>query len=130
MLYNFCFKKYKTIIELSVSFAIFLPLVLFDGLSVKFDFFGVVYSLLAFIIIIELVRMVGEYIFKNHVELRIVFDTFIIFMTRELILIFSNKEILLEQKFVYVLLDILILSFLFYFRKKAIETRPGDYYYS
>jgi len=119
-----CIKKYKTIVELAVSLVIFIPLVLNGSMLEEYTFFNVVHALLGFIIILELIRMLSQYIVSNHVELRLVFDTFIIFLTREIVLLYSNKSMLFEMKVLYALLGLVIITFLFYFRRKGIETQP------
>ena len=85
------FSKNKELIEILISLTLMIGLIIKEELLNNFSFFNVVYALLAFIIILELVRMVGEYIRTHHISIRLVIDTFIIFMLREIILIYSDK---------------------------------------
>lgn len=114
-------KEYKEMIEVVLSGMIIAYLISNGSLLNKIDFFNVIYSLLSFIIIIELIRMIGEYIFSHHIKLRLAIDTFILFTLREVILIFSDKDMEIYTKITYVAMALTIAYFLFIFREKAIQ---------
>lgn len=114
-------KEYKEIIEITLSGLIVTYLIMNGSLLSKIDFFNVIYSLLSFIIIIELIRMIGEYIFSHHIKLRLAIDTFILFTLREIILIFSDKDMEIYTKMTYIIMALTIAYFLFVFREKAIQ---------
>lgn len=120
------FAKYKEVLEITISGILMILLILKDQLLNQFSFFTVIYALLAFIVILELVRMVMEYIVTHHISIRIVIDTFIIFILRESILIYSDKSILIESKVAYIILGFLMILSLFYFRKLSILNSPLD----
>lgn len=120
------FTKYKEVLEIIISSVLMILLISKDQLFDQFSFFTVIYTLLAFIIILELVRMVMEYIVTHHISIRIVIDTFIIFTLRESILIYSDKSIPIEGKVIYIILGFLMILSLFYFRKLSIINSPFD----
>jgi len=117
---------YKEIIEISISVGLFVGLIVNGALFVKFDFFNIVYALLAYIVILELTRMVGEYLFAHQKKIRTVLDTFIIFTLREIILTYSDKTMTLEIKGFYIVSGFIIMFMLFYFRNKAMSESPNE----
>jgi uncharacterized membrane protein (DUF373 family) len=119
-------KHLKEIIEVTLSFILFLTLIISGNLVEDFSFFSVVYAMLSFLIILELFRMVSEYILNHKIQIRLIIDTFIIFTLREVILTFADKNIdYLKQGFT-VFIGLTIVSILFHFRKKAIKESPSN----
>lgn len=130
----------KQFIELGITTVIFMALILNGSLLYKLDFFNVIYSLLAYIIILEIVRMLGQYVFENHIKLRTIIDTFIIFILRETILAYSDKRLdkiieifrindfsfSINQKLFYIIVGVLLIFILFKFRLQAIENSPNE----
>jgi uncharacterized membrane protein (DUF373 family) len=119
-------EPYKEIIEITLSVSLFIGLFFNNNFFIKFSFFNLVYALLAYIVILELVRMVGQYLFSHQKQIRTVIDTFIIFTLREVILTYSNKSLTLEVKSFYVISGFFIIFMLFYFRKKAMQESPYE----
>jgi uncharacterized membrane protein (DUF373 family) len=117
---------YKEYIEISISSGLFIGLCLNESLFIKFDFFNIVYALLAYIVILELTRMVGQYLFAHQKQIRTVIDTFIIFTLREVILTYSDKSMSLETKSFYIVSGFIIMLMLFYFRRKAMLESPYE----
>ena len=117
---------HKEIIEIGLSVSLFAVLCVNGSLFPKFDFFNIVYALLAYIVILELVRMVGQFLFAHQKQIRTVIDTFIIFTLREVILTYSDKTMGLETKGFYIISGFIIMYMLFYFRKKAMIESPDE----
>ena len=117
---------HKEIIEIILSVGLFIGLCANGALFKKFDFFNVVYALLAYIVILELIRMVGQYLFAHQKQMRIVIDTFIIFTLREIILTYSDKTMGLETKSFYIVAGFIIMLMLFHFRKKSMLESPYE----
>ena len=114
-------KKYRSHIEIGLSLMLFLTLLLFGDFVDKFNFANVVYVLLGYVVILELTRMIGEYIVENQVKISSIIETFIIFMLREMVLVYSNQILTIEQKAMYILMGIIMITSLFFFRKKSFE---------
>jgi uncharacterized membrane protein (DUF373 family) len=117
---------HKEIIEIVLSGGLFISLIISGNLFTKFDFFNIVYALLAYIVILELTRMVGQYLFAHQKHIRTIIDTFIIFVLREIILTYSDKSMGLELKSFYIVSGFIIMLMLFYFRKKAMIESPYE----
>ena len=117
---------YREVIEIGLSIGLFGGLILNGVILTKYDFFNLVYSLLAFIVILELVRMSGQYMFSKHKQMRIVIDTFIIFTLREVILTYSDKTMDLSIKSFYIVGGLFIIYMLFHFRKRAMVESPFE----
>ena len=119
-------EPYREVVEISIGIVLFIGLIINNILLVKYDFFNVVYALLAYIIILELVRMAGQYMFSEHKQMRIVIDTFIIFTLREVILTYSDKSMGLEVKSFYIVAGLVIIYMLFNFRKRVMVESPYE----
>jgi len=117
---------YREIVEISLSVGLFIGLSLNNTLFVRFDFFNLVYALLAYIVILELIRMIGQYMFSENKQIRIILDTFIIFILREVILTYSDKSMNFETKSFYIVGGMFIMIMLFYFRKKVMTESPYE----
>jgi len=117
---------HKELLEIGISGGLFIGLIVNGVLFSKFDFFNIVYALLAYIVILELTRMVGQYLFAHEKKIRTILDTFIIFTLREIILTYSDKSMDLEVKAFYIISGFIIMFMLFYFRKKAMKESPNE----
>ena len=106
----------KTHYELLVSTLLFGII-----LITKIPFYQAIILLLEFIVIIEVVKMVTEFIEKKRLQLRYVIDVFIIFLTRDVIILTTHphKE---YQEILFLLLVILIF---FLFRILAVQFSPS-----
>lgn len=113
------FNDNRRYIEAIISFFIWLFLLVFGDFGEKFDFANLVYALLGYVVILELVRMIIHYIMENKIKIITVIDTFILFLLREIILVYTGKTYSIEEKFLYIFLGVLTISALFYFRKKS-----------
>jgi len=93
-------------------------------------FDDIVYAILSYIVILELIKMLGQYIFDRRFNMVLVLDTFFIFTLRETILMYSSKHhnasitimefnqniIAINEKIFYIFIGISIMVTLIYFR--------------
>jgi uncharacterized membrane protein (DUF373 family) len=111
----------ESYIEFGITIGIFLFL-LFNGVFFKIiSFFEVVSAMLSFIIILELVRMLGQYIFTEIIHLRYILDAFIVFCLRDLLLILNNENYNVADKYGYSLLLLIVIFSFFAFRYFSIK---------
>ncbi len=80
---NFLLKNYYLIIAIFIFISI---------LTTKIDFYKAVILLLEFIVILEVVKMVADFIEKQKVRLRFVIDMFIVFLIRDVVILTSYPE--------------------------------------
>ncbi len=108
------FKKYYTVIIASV---IFLAM-----LIAKEPFYIAVTLMLEFIVMIEVVRMIADFIEKKRVQLRFVIDIFIIFLTRDVIIQVTQPNINKDR----ILFLLLVIFIFFIFRLLALYFSPSN----
>ncbi len=101
--------------EVLVATAIFLTVVLAGN-----NFYSAIILMLEFIVIMEVVKMISDFIRKETLRLRYVLDIFIIFLIREVIILSANKN---KDYFDIVFLLFVIFIF-FIFRILAIKFSP------
>ena len=73
--------------EVLVATVIFLTVVLAGN-----NFYSAIILMLEFIVIMEVVKMISDFIRKETLRLRYVLDIFIIFLIREVIILSANKN--------------------------------------
>jgi uncharacterized membrane protein (DUF373 family) len=108
---NFIKKNY----ELLLASLIFVSI-----LGTHYPFYKAIILMLEFVVIIEVVRMISEFIEKKRLRLRYVIDVFIIFLTRDVIILTTNPN--KEHKEILFLLLVILIFFLF--RILAIQFSP------
>ena len=101
--------------EVLVATAIFLTVVIAGN-----DFYSAIILMLEFIVIMEVVKMISDFIRKETLRLRYVLDIFIIFLIREVIILSANKN---KDYFDIVFLLFVIFIF-FIFRILSIKFSP------
>ena len=101
--------------EVLVATVIFLTVVLAGN-----DFYSAIILMLEFIVIMEVVKMISDFIRKETLRLRYVLDIFIIFLIREVIILSANKN---KDYFDIVFLLFVIFIF-FIFRILSIKFSP------
>lgn len=79
--------------------------------------------MLEFIVIIEVVKMIGEFIDKKRLRLRYVLDVFIIFLTREVLILTS----LPQKPYEDILFLLFVIMVFFVFRILALIYSPLKY---
>ena len=92
--------------ELLLATVIFVAI-----LSTHYPFYKAVILLLEFIVIIEVVKMIAEFIEKKRLRLRYVIDVFIIFLIRDVIILTTDPN--KEHKEILFLLFVIFVFFLF-----------------
>lgn len=101
--------------EVLIATVIFVTVVLAGN-----DFYRAIILMLEFIVIMEVVKMISDFIRKERLRLRYVLDIFIIFLIREVIILSANKS---KDYFDIVFLLFVIFIF-FIFRIMAIKFSP------
>ncbi|MCT7462456.1 phosphate-starvation-inducible PsiE family protein [Aliarcobacter cryaerophilus] len=101
--------------EVLVATVIFLTVFLAGN-----DFYSAIILMLEFIVIMEVVKMISDFIRKETLRLRYVLDIFIIFLIREVIILSANKN---KDYFDIVFLLFVIFIF-FIFRILSIKFSP------
>lgn len=110
---NFLKKYYAVVIATVIFLAIFIA---------KVPFYMAVTLMLEFVVMIEVVRMIVDFIEKKRVQLRFVIDIFIIFLTRDVI-IHVTQPTINEDRILFLLLVIFIF---FIFRLLALYFSPSN----
>lgn len=96
---------------------IILMIILVAGI----EFYRAIILMLEFIVVMEVVKMISDFIKKETLRLRYVIDIFIIFLIRDVIILTTNKN---RDYFDISFLLFVILIF-FIFRILAIKFSPG-----
>jgi uncharacterized membrane protein (DUF373 family) len=97
--------------------AIIFTLIIVAG----FEFYKAIVLMLEFIVVMEVVKMISDFIKKQKLRLRFVIDIFIIFLIRDVIIntSYPNKDY-------FTILFLLFVIFVFFiFRILAIKYSPG-----
>jgi uncharacterized membrane protein (DUF373 family) len=102
--------------EVSIAALIFTVIV-----SINLEFYKAIILMLEFIVIMEVVKMVSDFIKKEKLRLRFVVDIFIIFLIRDVIILASNPN-----KDYFDIGFLLCVIFVFFiFRILSIKYSPG-----
>ena len=102
--------------EFLLALLIFMLIMLFH-----YPFYKAILLMLEFIVIIEVLKMIGEFIEKKRLRLRYVLDVFIIFLIRDVIIL-TTLEAKPYKDILFLLLVILIF---FGFRIMAVQFSPS-----
>lgn len=90
-------------------------------LVAKLEFYKTIILMLEFIVLMEVAKMISDFIKKEKLRLRFVIDIFIIFLIRDVIIYTSNTN-----KDYFTILFLLFVIFVFFiFRILAIKYSPG-----
>lgn len=114
----FTLEKAPIYIQFIITFGFFISVEDFSSIS---SFSTLAVALLEFIIILELVRMLMEFLFgnENRLKLRLMIDSTIIFFIRDIMLIVNDKFDLIK------IVSILgIIAILFVFRIVTMKYSP------
>jgi uncharacterized membrane protein (DUF373 family) len=89
--------------------------------SINLEFYKAIILMLEFIVIMEVVKMVSDFIKKEKLRLRFVVDIFIIFLIRDVIILASDRN-----KDYFDIAFLLCVIFVFFiFRILSIKYSPG-----
>lgn len=109
-------KYFRSNYEVLIAMAIFISIFV-----IKLEFYKAIILMLEFIVIMEVVKMISDFIKKEKLRLRFVIDIFIIFLIRDVIILSSDKN-----KDYFDIGFLLIVIFIFFiFRILAIKYSPG-----
>lgn len=90
-------------------------------LVAKLEFYKTIILMLEFIVLMEVAKMISDFIKKEKLRLRFVIDIFIIFLIRDVIIYASHTH-----KDYFTILFLLFVIFIFFiFRILAIKYSPG-----
>lgn len=102
--------------EVLIAVIIFTAVIL-SGLK----FYKAIILMLEFIVIMEVVKMISDFIKKEKLRLRFVIDIFIIFLIRDVIIQASDKN----KDYIEILFLLIVIFVFFIFRILAIKFSPG-----
>ncbi len=105
-------------------YQVILALIFFGFIVIfKYSFSQLIILMLEFIVILEVIKMVDEFIKNKKIRLRDVIDSFIIFIVREIIILVSHPQ---KDKNTILFLSLIVFIF-FIFRILAITASPSLY---
>jgi uncharacterized membrane protein (DUF373 family) len=85
------------------------------------EFYRAIILMLEFIVVMEVVKMISDFIKKETLRLRYIIDIFIIFLIRDVIILTTNKD----RDYVDISFLLLVIFVFFIFRILAIKFSPG-----
>jgi len=104
--------------ELLLALSIFVII-----MTTHYAFYKAIILLLEFIVVVEVVKMVAEFVEKKRLRLRYVLDVFIIFLTRDVIILTS----LPKKPYEDILFLLFVILCFFLFRILAVIYSPLKY---
>jgi len=120
-------KKLFNKINIYIKIELLIAVIIYTYLNItNISLFKIITFILGFIVVLEVVRMVGDFIMKDSqaIKVRYVIDGFIIFLLRDVIILISDNKII-EHKEKIIMLMIIIGCF-FLFRIIALKYSPSD----
>ena len=106
----------------STNFEVLAAIILFIGILVAgIDFYKAIILMLEFIVIMEVVKMISDFIKRETLRLRYVIDIFIIFLIRDVIILTTNKN----RDYFDITFLLFVIFVFFIFRIFAIKFSPG-----
>lgn len=114
-------KNLLPIVKFLITLVLFISIKDFD----KIDSFGkLAVALLEFIIILELVRMLIEFMFseENRIRMRLMIDSTIVFFIRDIMLIVNDT---FDSKKIFIILG--VIAILMFFRVVLIKYSPSNF---
>ena len=106
----------------SSNFEVLAAAIIFTGILVTgLDFYKAIILMLEFIVIMEVVKMISDFIKKQKLRLRFVLDIFIIFLIRDVIILTTN----VHKDYFDISFLLVVISVFFIFRILAIKFSPG-----
>ena len=106
----------------SSNFEVLIATIIFFVILIAgHDFYRAIILMLEFIVIMEVVKMISDFIKRETLRLRYVLDIFIIFLIREVIILSANKN----RDYVDITFLLFVIFIFFIFRILAIKYSPG-----
>jgi len=103
-------------IEVLVAVIIFICI-----FTAKLEFYKAIILMLEFIVVMEVVKMISDFIKKERLRLRFVLDIFIIFLIRDVIILTTHKN----RDYFDISFLLFVIFIFFIFRILAIKFSPG-----
>ncbi|MCJ8328196.1 MAG: phosphate-starvation-inducible PsiE family protein [Campylobacterales bacterium] len=107
---------FKNSYEILVAVIIF-AFVVFSNI----EFYKTIILMLEFIVILEVIKMISDFIKKEKLRLRFVIDIFIIFLIRDVIILASHKT----KDYLDITFLLIVIFVFFIFRILSIKFSPG-----
>jgi len=106
----------------SSNFEVLAAAIIFVGiLATGLDFYKAIILMLEFIVIMEVVKMISDFIKNHKLRLRFVIDIFIIFLIRDVIILTTH----INKDYFDISFLLIVISVFFIFRILAIKFSPG-----
>jgi len=106
----------------STNFEVLTALVIFILIFIAgLEFHKAIILMLEFIVVMEVVKMISDFIKKEKLRLRFVIDIFIIFLIRDVIILTTN----IHRDYFDILFLLFTIFIFFIFRILAIKFSPG-----
>ena len=109
-------KYFESNYEVLIAMVLFIAIIL-SGL----EFSKAIIYMLEFIVIMEVVKMISDFIKKEKLRLRFVIDIFIIFLIRDVIIQASHKN----KDYIDISFLLIVIFVFFIFRIMSIKYSPG-----
>ena len=117
---NKAYKKIK--LYFSTNFEVLAATVIFISiLVIGLEFYKAIILMLEFVVIMEVVKMISDFIKKEKLRLRFIVDIFIIFLIRDVIILTTHKN----RDYFDISFLLLVIFIFFIFRILAIKFSPG-----
>ncbi|WP_419763690.1 MAG: phosphate-starvation-inducible PsiE family protein [Arcobacter sp.] len=105
------------------NYEVLIAMILFIAIMISgLEFFKAIIYMLEFIVIMEVVKMISDFIKKEKLRLRFVIDIFIIFLIRDVIIQASHKN----MDYFDILFLLIVIFVFFIFRIMSIKYSPGS----
>ncbi len=141
------YEKYRFTGEILFSLFVFHYLIQKGEMLKTIHFDDIVYAILSYVVILELIKMLGLYVFDRRFNMVMVLDTFFVFVLRETILVYSKKHgdtvisvlefngniVSINEKVFYIFIGVGMMIVLLYFRnnrkliKRTIKNKREKY---
>ena len=106
----------------SNNFEVLAAMIIFAGILIAgIEFYKAIILMLEFIVIMEVVKMISDFIKRETLRLRYVIDIFIIFLIRDVIILTTNKN----RDYFDITFLLFVIFVFFIFRILAIKFSPG-----
>ncbi len=106
----------------SSNFEVLAATIIFIGIvAAGIEFYKAIILMLEFIVIMEVVKMISDFIKRETLRLRYVIDIFIIFLIRDVIILSTNKN----RDYFDITFLLFVIFVFFVFRILAIKFSPG-----
>lgn len=106
----------------SSNFEVLAAIVVFAGILIaNIEFYKAIILMLEFIVIMEVMKMISDFIKKQKLRLRFVIDIFIIFLIRDVIILSTD----VNKDYFDISFLLAVIFIFFIFRILAIKFSPG-----